>query len=123
VDVIDLGMKPVGLLDHLADRAALIVIDAAQPLGDRPSAALIDLPFGSPERPPLRHDATLSSHGLSLAHELALADKLDLLPSHVHLIAAEAHLTQLGQPLSPQVTQLVELAARRVVQLARAWVE
>jgi hydrogenase maturation protease len=121
VDVIDLGMKPAGLLDHLADRAALIVVDAAQPLGEHPTAALIDLPFRSPERPPLLHDVALSSHGLSLAHELALADKLDLLPNHVHLIAAEAHVTQLGQPPSPQVMQLVEPAARRIVELAQAW--
>lgn len=121
VEVLNLGMKPAGLVYHLPDREAVIVVDAAAPDCDHPHGVLLEMEFFATGRPPLRHDATVSSHGLSLAHELEMARQLDILPERVHLIATRAVSTQLGAGLSECVQQVVPLAASRAVQLAQQW--
>ena len=69
VEVMNLGMKPASLLDHLAGRRAVCIVDAACCDG-LPEGTLIDVDFLDADRPRLLHDSTLSTHGLSLADEL-----------------------------------------------------
>ena len=115
LEVVDLGMKPAGLLDHLDDRRALIIVDAAIAGPGFPEGSLVDIDFYSPVRPPLLHDAPLSSHGLSISHELELAKRLGRLPQHVILVAAAAGDVTVGNPTSTAVANLVEPAVRRIL--------
>ena len=117
VEVVDLGMKPAGLLDHLGDRTTVVIVDAAEPSSAFASDVLIDMDFMSPHRPALLHDAALSTHGLSIAHELALAQKLGQLPARVHLISAVATATELGEAMSATIQQLTSVAADRICAL------
>ena len=117
-DVLDLGMKPLALLNHLAGRSALIVVDAALPGGDFPSGRLIDLEYSRRACPQLLHDASLSSHGLSLADELELAREVEMLPEQVFVVAAAISNAIIGQPPSDQIRRLVQPAAERINQLA-----
>ncbi len=122
MEVIDLGMKPAGLLDQLEQRTGLILVDAARPRDERNvSSDLIDLDFFSPARPELLHDGALSSHGLSIAHELELAERLGILPPRIHLLAAEAASTELGQTISDRAQCLIRPAGERALELARCW--
>ena len=122
LEIVDLGMKPAGLLDHLGpDRRGVIIVDAAQADGGCRPGELIDVDFMSPHRPALLHDVALSSHGLSIAHELALARTLDLSPPRIHLIAVGAQVTAMGSPMSDNVREAVELAVRRTLQLVETW--
>jgi hydrogenase maturation protease len=95
VEVVTLGMKPAGLLDQLADRRALCVVDAARCDGE-PVGTLLDLDFFDANRPALVHDGALSTHGLSVAQEIELAQRLGLCPEEVRLVAVAAELRIAG---------------------------
>ncbi len=116
-EIIDLGMKPTGLIDHLAQRAMTIVVDAAIATDVFPVGSLIDIDFFSPDRPQLVHDMPLSSHGLSLAHELELARKLQMLPRRVVLVAVAIDDASVGRRVSPAVLSMVDPAAARICEL------
>lgn len=121
IELIDLGMKPAGLAPHLAGRVAAIVIDAAEPGPLAAPGTLVDAPFDDELRPRLRHDRALSSHGLSIVHELELARALGLLPPRVWLLAAVGEHFTLGAPPSERMRQLADRAAARVAELASQW--
>ena len=116
-EIVDLGMKPTGLLDHLQGRTATIIVDAAVANEDFPSGRLVDMDFFSPDRPELVHDVPLSSHGLSIAHELELARKLNMLPQQVVLVAASIDDASMGDSLSSSIKSLVEPAADRICEM------
>ena len=117
VEVVNLGMRPAALLDHLAGRAALCVVDAARGAG-LAEGTLLDVDFFAADRPPLVHDAALSTHGLSVADELALAQQLGLCPAEVRLIAAIVGSVEVGRPIGAAVRGQVSAAARRVADWA-----
>jgi hydrogenase maturation protease len=121
VEVLDLGMKPAGLVCSLSGRAAVVIVDAAAPGAGLPPGKLIELDFFDPRRPRLCHDSRLSSHSLSFAHELELARSLGVLPPRIILIAAPASTIAIGAPTSADTEELVGLAARRVAELAEQW--
>jgi hydrogenase maturation protease len=121
VEILDLGMNPAALVCRLEGRSGLVLVDAAACDAEFPPGQLIDLDFFDSRRPTLLHDARLSSHSLSLAHELELARQLNILPPRVRLIAAPAASTGWGEPVRPAVQALVQPAARRAVELARQW--
>lgn len=129
IEVVDLGMRPASLLDHLRGRRAVIIVDAALtgPRENREDEEgredLIDVDFFSDARPPLAHDRDLSSHGLSILHELELARRLGMLPGTVRLIAAPVRRSEPGQPMSTDVASLVRPAAERIARWARVWSE
>ena len=122
VEVVSLGMKPASLLDHLADRRAVCVVDAARCDG-APVGTLIDADFFAADRPPLVHDASLSTHGLSVADELELARRLGLIPEHVRLVAVVAGSVEVGRPAGDEVLRQVPAAARRIADWARELLE
>ena len=106
VEVVSLGMKPASLLDYLADRRAVCVVDAARCDG-LPVGMLIDADFFDADRPPLVHDASLSTHGLSVADELALAQRLGISPKDVRLVAVVAGSVEIGRTPSHEVLRQV----------------
>ena len=146
LEIVSLGMKPVSLMDHLADRRALCVVDAAR-VDDLPAGTLLDIddpfslwervrvragseqdnssftsapnpsPKGRGEFPAIRliHDATLSTHGLSVADELHLAKQLDLCPRQVRLVAVVVQSVEVGRPISGPVLQQVPVAVDRIL--------
>lgn len=122
VEIVNLGTKPGGLLDHLPGSQLLLVVDAAVQ-DDKPVGHLIELDWFAPSRPPLAHEAVLSSHGVSIADEIGLADRLGMLPRHVHLVACTIGSTHSGQPMHEAVQRQVPPAARRIAAYVGHWLE
>jgi len=122
IEVVNLGMQPAALLNHLADRRAVCVVDAAF-CEDMPDGTLIEADFFDADRPPLVHDATLSTHGLSVADELELAQRLGICPSHVRLVAVVAGSVEVGRPVGASVLQRVSVAAHRIAAWASRLLE
>jgi len=117
VELVDLGMQPTSLLDYLADRTALCIVDAVLDDGS-PPGTLIETNFFDAGRPRFVHEHSLSSHGLSVADQLALASQLGLLPDEVLVVAVTLGSAQLGGPLGKEVARQVPIAARRILQWA-----
>ena len=122
VEVVSLGMKPASLLDHLAGRRAVCVVDAARCDG-LPVGTLIDVEFFDADRPPLVHDASLSTHGLSVADELELAQRLGMFPKNVRLMAVAAGSVEIGRSADDEVLRQVPAAANRIADWARKLLE
>ncbi|MCU0961069.1 MAG: hydrogenase maturation protease [Pirellulaceae bacterium] len=118
VEVVSLGMRPAALLDHLADRSALCVVDAAW-CDQQPAGTLLEMDFFAADRPELVYDRALSTHGLSVLAELQLARQLGLCPPQVRLVAVVAATAQVGCPPSAAVRQQVPVAVRRIADWAR----
>ena len=98
VEVVDLGMRPAGLLDHLPGRRAVIIVDAAVSPGTTPGV-LIEMDFFAPppaHRPALCADRATSTHALSIAGQLELAQALGLLPDTVRLLALIVEKIDIG---------------------------
>jgi hydrogenase maturation protease len=121
-EIVNLATRPGGLLDHLPGPQLLLVVDAAirdgQPIGN-----LIDLDWFDPSRPPLAHEAALSSHGVSIADEINLADRLGMLPRPVRLVACTIGSTHPGQPMHEAVQRQVPPAAHRIAAYVSHWLE
>jgi hydrogenase maturation protease len=122
VEVVSLGMKPASLLVHLANRRAVCLVDAARCDGV-PVGTLIDADFFAVDRPPLVHDVALSTHGLSVADELALAQRLGLCPKSVWLVAAVAGSVEVGRSAADEVLRQVPAAASRIAHWAKKLLE
>jgi hydrogenase maturation protease len=122
VETVNLGMAPMSLVDHLAGRRAVCLVDAARCEGV-PMGTLFDLDFFDADRPPLLHDRSLSTHGLSVADELQLARRLGICPDMVRLLAAAAGLVEIGQPASEELLRQVPVAANRIARWASTLLE
>lgn len=120
VEVIDLDIRPAALLDYLDGRTGLIIVDAAYAPGLQ-AGRVIDTDWFSPERPALVNDDALSSHGLSIAVQLDLAQRLGILPRRVRLIAATIAPARVGQPASDRLPGLVICAVNLVRMHAERW--
>ena len=118
-DVVCLDLRPAALLDHLPGREALCLVDAAC-CQDQPPGVVIDFDWFCPHRPELLDDDVLSTHGLSIADQLALADALGILPQTVRLVAATVAPSEHGGPASIDLHRLVDVAVRRIVAFARS---
>lgn len=120
MQIVDLGTKPAALLDHLPGPELLVVVDAVLGRG-APVGRLIDMDWFDPTRPALVGDAVISSHGLSIADEVVLADRLGVLPEQVRLIACTIDSAQVGQPAQKAVCDLVPVAVNRILDDATKW--
>lgn len=119
VEVVDLAMNPLSLPDHLQDRDALIVVDAAM-VPDTPPGQLIECDWDDPHRPQLVSEAFLSTHGMSIAYQVELARATGLLPPLVRLLVATIHSAALGGPMAPEVERSVGSAVESIRQAASA---
>jgi hydrogenase maturation protease len=117
MEIVNLGMKPLALLGQLAGRKAVCVVDAAR-CDDAPAGTLIDIDFSAANRLRLVHDAVLSTHGLSVADELALAERLDIYRGEVRLVAAVVESVELGIAADTRVLRQVPAAACRIAEWA-----
>lgn len=118
VEVIDLDIRPAALLDHLAGRSGLILLDAVHAPDHEPGMVL-DIDWFSEARPALLNDDTMSTHGLSIAMQLELAGRLGLLPPIVRLIAMTlGEQPKVGHAVSESLASCVIRAADRVVMHA-----
>jgi hydrogenase maturation protease len=118
VDVIDLGMRPAGLIDHLPGRRAVILVDAAL-CPNHAAGELLDMDFFDPDRPALCADRITSTHAFSLAGQLELAHALDMLPPLIRLVALAAQNTHVGSTdtIPPQkIRDAAALIRRRLQQ-------
>jgi hydrogenase maturation protease len=118
-DIVDLGMSPAGLIDHLPGRKAIILVDAAVSPGGGGGreGELLDLDFFAPGRPVLCADRVASTHALSLAGQLELARALGMLPAVVRVVALVAQRTEVGtvgEKARGRVEEAVNLIKRRV---------
>jgi hydrogenase maturation protease len=76
VELIDLSIDPSRLLNHLTERVALIVIDAAR-CDDLPTGTLIEADWDSSQRSRLAVGQSCgSTHGLGLADHIEMARRL-----------------------------------------------
>lgn len=118
-EVVDLDIRPAGLVDHLmTPRDTLIVVDAVM-LDDAPYGSIIDVDWRSSDRPQLIHDDVLSSHGLSIAHQIDLAEKLGMLPSRVRLIGAVIEGARIGRKTGDAVVRAVDAVVDRIADHLR----
>ncbi|MHB8862124.1 MAG: hydrogenase maturation protease [Pirellulaceae bacterium] len=115
VEVVSLGMRPASLLEYLAHRSALCVVDAAR-CDDLPVGTLLEVDFFDVHRPQLVHDTSLSTHGLSVADELELARRLEICPQVVWLVAAVAGCLEIGRSAGEEVLRQVPVAAGHIAQ-------
>lgn len=120
VDVIDLDIRPAALLDHLAGRTGLILVDAAHAPDAEPGEVL-DIDWFDPKRPELVNDDAMSTHGLSIASQLELAQRLGMLPERVRLIAAVVEPHGVGDPVSLCLARQIITAVNLVVMHAERW--
>lgn len=123
IRVLDLAREhPTALLDQLELTRGLMVVDAVRAPGC-PSGQLIDVDWRTEARPHLVHDVPLSSHGLSVANQLELAQRLGLLPSQVRLIGRVAEEAHVGADASEDLPQTVEEAVRLIQAWAARWTD
>lgn len=110
LEIVDLGMRPAALLDHLADHDTLVIVDAMRLPAARPGTLLVT-GWDAPDRPPILHDDPLSSHGLCIGRQLELARSLGSLPERVLLVGVAIDSPEPGSPMSPSVRRRVAAAA------------
>ena len=107
----DLDIRPAALLDYLPGRSGLILVDAVHAPGLTPGRVL-DWDWFSSDRPELVNDDTMSTHGLSLAMQLEMADRLAMLPPYVRLIGLTIDSAlEVGRKASPDLVRNVITAA------------
>ena len=102
VEVLDGGTAGVDLLDVLADRWKVIVIDAID--GDIAPGTVLRL---TPDELVPRHEPGVSLHDLGLVETLALAGHLNASPQEVVIIGVSPHDVECGLELSPEAKRLV----------------
>ena len=119
--IVDLETKPASLLDHLPGPRLLILVDAAQS-ETAEAGRLIEVDWFGPDRPPLVRDAVLSSHGLSIADDMELARRLNVLPDEVRLTAVTIGPTRIGGTMRHEVRCQVPNAAEKIFNFTRAWI-
>jgi hydrogenase maturation protease len=101
VEVLDGGTAGLGLLDTIAGRRRLLVVDAAE-MG-RPAGTVLRL---SPEEARLvQEQAPLSPHQVGLAEVFDLAARLEMAPAEVLIFAVQPEYLGWRQELSPSVQQ------------------
>jgi hydrogenase maturation protease len=121
LQVVDLSWEnPSALLDHLEGPSGLIIIDAVAAPGMTPGE-VVDVDWHAEGRPTLLHESALSTHGLSVANQMELADSLHLLPERVRLIGVVVAKTQLGAGISSALAPAVAQAVQHVLFWSERW--
>ncbi|MGA2446183.1 MAG: hydrogenase maturation protease [Opitutaceae bacterium] len=107
----------LALLDEIAGREAVVLVDSVQ-TGRAPPGHIHE--FGPEE---LSTVLTTSPHFLGVGETLALGQRLGLaMPRQVRIFALEVHDPfTVGTHLTPAVQQAVPTAAERVAEQARAF--
>ena len=110
VEVFDGATAGVDLLDVLADRRRVVVIDAIA--GDSPPGTVLRL---TPDDLAPRHTRGVSLHDLGLVEALALAKQLNAYPEEVVIIGVKPHRVECGLELSPKTARMVPRIIEQVL--------
>lgn len=117
VEVLELAAKPASLLDHLPQRSAMLIVDAAVAPG-RPLGDLIEMDWDSPRRPALVSERSISTHGISIADQIVLARATGLLPAVVRLFAVSIGAHETFAVAATEVSARVPDVAGRIVEFS-----
>ena len=117
VRVVELGIRPADLLDHLLGCAVLIIVDAVCCPGEKPGI-LMDVDWFDPARPALRSEEALSTHGISLGQQIDLGQSLEMLPSVVRLVGVNIVRPEIGCPMTETVRRCIPAAVKAIRQHA-----
>ncbi len=117
VEVVELATRPMDLVLHLAGRKMLLIVDAVWIAGERPGR-IVDMDWFGPERPLLAVEKAGGTHSMSVAHAVALAERLALLPPAVRVLGLTVRRPELGRPLTGVVRRSVRDLAHRIEQRA-----
>ena len=109
VEAVDGGTSGADLIDVIADRRKLIVIDAVK--ADVPAGAVFR--FGMDELIEQRRNSTISLHELGLLETLMMARQLDCLPKEIVIFGIVPKTIEPGLDLTPKIYD----ASRRVIGL------
>jgi hydrogenase maturation protease len=109
-------MEPAGLIEAWAGADLVVVTDAVRS-GQPPGTVHVLHACHGPL--PVRTGAG-GTHDLGLAEVIELGRALQRLPPELVVIGVEAQQFGLGEPMSPQVSACVELAAKAVAEVIRA---
>ena len=108
--------EPLALVEHLTDHDEVVVVDAGAPRGEPGRVHVVHVGDS-----PLRGDSpVLGSHGLGVAEAVELARVLDRLPRRLTIVGLEGVSFDVGAPLSEQVRNRVDEAARIVLGVLSA---
>lgn len=116
VEVVDLDIKPAALFDHLPGPECLILVDAVRVPGSE-AGCLLQIDLGREDLPVLLNDDSMSSHGLGLADQLALARQLDVLPESAWFIGAVLDRADVESPAGPWMRDTIMMAHRRILEV------
>ena len=111
VELLDGGTSAPDLLDVLADRQRLIVIDAID--SDVPAGTVLRL---TPDDLAPRTDGIVSLHDLGLLELLAAARHLGTVPQEVIIFGVKPHDVQWGLELSPEIDRLLPKITKLVLK-------
>ena len=114
VELFDGATAGFDLLDVLADRRQVIVIDAIS--GSSEPGTVLRL---SPEDLVPQHAPGVSLHEVGLLEALTMARQLGVAPQEVVILGIKPHDVGCGLDLSPETARLVP----RIIELARAEIE
>jgi hydrogenase maturation protease len=109
-------MEPARLIEAWAGADLVVVTDAVRS-GQPPGTVHVLHACHGPL--PVRTGAG-GTHDLGLAEVIELGRALQRLPPELVVIGVEAQQFGLGEPMSPQVSACVELAAKAVAEVIRA---
>jgi hydrogenase maturation protease len=115
VEVLDGGTAGMDLIDVIAGRRHLLIVDAVKD-GGRPGS-LLRL-TGADVKPFFRQ--RLSPHQLGLPDVLAFLELMDAAPASLTVIGIEPKSLDLGVELSPELLAAVDAAMAAVVEDLRA---
>ncbi len=114
VEVLDGGTSGANLIDAIADRRKLIVIDAI--MADAPPAAVFRL---TDQDLATRSAGTISLHEFGLVEALMAARHLGVAPREVIIYGVQPKDISPGLELSPEVAAVVPKVIELVLQEAR----
>ena len=101
VDVLDGGTSGADLIDSLADRPRIVVIDAAS--GDGPPGTI----YRCEARDLMEQEHALSLHEFGLVDSLRMAEQLGCAPRRVIVLGVQPATLAPGMELSPAVASVL----------------
>jgi hydrogenase maturation protease len=113
VELVDLAMKPASLFDFLEGRNALFVVDA---IVESRAGCMIDCDLGALPRMTLACNRYTSTHGFDLAGQIALAERLRIMPHIARLLGLTIEHAELETSLSSGVAAALPRLLRRLTR-------
>ena len=108
VEALDGATAGLGLLDILADRRKVIVVDALD--GEYPPGTVVRL---TPENLAPPNGGAVSLHGLGLVEVLKLSERLGISPDEVVILGVKPASLEYGLELSAELNELLP----RIIEL------